>query len=328
MSLRDNLIKSEYRSLKDNVIQDFYIPLLSEAISYKRAVGFFSSTALIEVTKGISNMAMHGGKIYVVASPYLSDEDIEAISKGYLNRNKVIEDALLRQLYNEHTDYYSSERLNLLANLIAYDILDIRIAYMENKSGIGMYHEKMGIIEDVRGYKVAFSGSMNATAAAMSINYETIDVYHNWGEENDIKRVELKEKAFDSIWNNSEPNIQVLEFPNISKALIDKYRRKSPNYNIDIEQFSKKSNSKLSFVREYIDVNHKTVGARVPNSVDLYDYQKEAISEWVGENYRGIYDMATGERVIIVMGAINALKSRVLGTLVNMIHALLRVIRV
>lgn len=35
----------------------------------------------------------------------------------------------------------------------------------------------------------------------------------------------------------------------------------------------------------------------------------------------------TGERVIIVTGCINALRSRVSGTLVNMIHALLRVIR-
>lgn len=38
-------------------------------------------------------------------------------------------------------------------------------------------------------------------------------------------------------------------------------------------------------------------------------------------------DMETGERVIIVTGCINALRSRVSGTLVNMIHALLRVIK-
>lgn len=37
--------------------------------------------------------------------------------------------------------------------------------------------------------------------------------------------------------------------------------------------------------------------------------------------------METGERVIIVTGCINALRSRVSGTLVNMIHALLRVIK-
>ena len=33
MSLKDKRIKSEYRSLIDNVVQDFYIPLLHEATS-------------------------------------------------------------------------------------------------------------------------------------------------------------------------------------------------------------------------------------------------------------------------------------------------------
>lgn len=33
------------------------------------------------------------------------------------------------------------------------------------------------------------------------------------------------------------------------------------------------------------------------------------------KNYRGIFDMATGERVIIVMGAVNVMKPRVSGTL-------------
>ena len=50
MSLKDKRIKSEYRSLIDNVVQDFYIPLLHESTSYKRAVGFFSSSALVEIS--------------------------------------------------------------------------------------------------------------------------------------------------------------------------------------------------------------------------------------------------------------------------------------
>lgn len=41
MSLRDLKIEEEYRSAKDDIINEFYIPLLSESISYKRAVGFF-----------------------------------------------------------------------------------------------------------------------------------------------------------------------------------------------------------------------------------------------------------------------------------------------
>src|SRR5699024_98239 len=115
MSLKDVIIKDEYRSLIDNVVQDFYIPLLKRAVVYKRAVGFFSSSSLVELSKGIATMAEKGGKIQIVASPYLSDEDIEAIRKGYSEREKVIEHAVLRQITGEKLDYFSMQRLNLLA---------------------------------------------------------------------------------------------------------------------------------------------------------------------------------------------------------------------
>lgn len=240
MSLKDKYIKNEYRSLLDNVVQDFYIPLLKEAVSYKRAVGFFSSSSLVELTKGIASMAERGGRIQIVASPYLSDEDVEAIKKGYAAREEIIENAVLRQISDEILDYYSMQRLNLLACLIAQGVLDIRIAYTEGKNGIGMYHEKMGLIEDADGNVVAFSGSMNESATAMSINYETIDVFRSWGDENERERVLLKQNAFQSIWTDSEPNIKVVEFPRISQVLIDKYKRSAPNFAVDDEQFDSK----------------------------------------------------------------------------------------
>ena len=306
MSLQDCSIKSEYRSLIDNVVQGFYIPLLHEAKTYRRAVGFFSSSSLVEISKGIAEMAQNGGKIQIVASPYLSDEDIEAIKKGYADREKVIESALLSQLSEERMDYYSVERLNLLANLIADGIMDIRIAYTEDASGIGMYHEKMGIIEDTQGNKVAFSGSMNESATAMSINYETIDVFRSWGDPNEVERVKLKENAFCSIWNNCEPNIEVLEFPSISQALIEKYRRKSPNFDVDFEQFhpGKKNANPVPDVPNM----RAFYGARIPDDISLHQYQKDAIASWVGENYRGIFDMATGTgKTYTGLGAISKL---------------------
>lgn len=290
--LNEHNVKTEYRSLIDNVVQDFYVPLLHDAVSYKRAVGFFSSTSLIEISKGIAEMARHGGKIQIVASPYLSEEDIDAIKKGYADRDEIIETALLNQLSDENTDYYSMERLNLLANLIANGILDIRIAYTEGKNGIGMYHEKMGLIEDANGNKVAFSGSMNESATAMSINYETIDVFRSWISETEKERVTLKENAFYSIWNDCEPNIHVMEFPKISQALIDKYKRTEPNFEIDNDQFNPQKRISKNDCSDMTLEN--PVGARIPRSITLHDYQKDAITTWVGENYRGIFDMATG----------------------------------
>ena len=138
MSFKDCKIKQEYRTLADNIIQDFYLPVLHEATIYKRAVGYFSSTALIEVSKGISELVKHGGHIQLVASPFLSKDDVEAIDKGYRLRDEVIEDALLRELSDDHGDYFSQKRLNLLANLIQTGVLDIKIVFTETANGIGM----------------------------------------------------------------------------------------------------------------------------------------------------------------------------------------------
>ena len=304
MGLKDHKIKSEYRSLIDNVVQDFYIPLLREAVTYKRAVGFFSSTALVEVSKGIAEMASEGGRIQLVASPYLSDEDIEAIKLGYENRDVIIEKALLEQIKEEPSDYYSMERLNLLASLIADGIMDIQIAYTEDKNGLGMYHEKMGIIEDSLGDKIAFSGSNNESMTAMSINYETMDVFRSWGDPSEIERVRLKENAFYSIWNDTEPNIKVVKFPNVTYEFIERYRRKAPNFDIDDLQFRKRMLLYSSLI-DSANYDGAPFGARIPNDIELRPYQKDAITAWVGENYRGIFDMATGTgKTLTGLGAI------------------------
>lgn len=304
MSLRDIKIKREYRSLIDNVVQEFYIPLLNEANVYKRAVGFFSSSALIEISKGVASLAKKGGRIQIVASPFLSDEDVKAIKEGYAARENVIERALIRQL-SPGADYFSMKRLNLLANLIADGILDIKIAITEGLDGIGMYHEKMGIIEDIEGNKVAFSGSMNESRTAMSLNYETIDVFCNWGNSGDEERVLDKENAFTSIWNDFEPNIKVMEFKNLNQEIIKRYKKSSPDFEIDEEQFQEK-------FPEYCKANDnstdKTIGPRIPVDIELFDYQKEAIVNWAGENYRGIFDMATGTgKTLTGLGAVSQL---------------------
>lgn len=317
MSLKDYEIKSEYRSLIDNVVQDFYLPLLHEANIYRRAVGFFSSSSLVEISKGIADMAKNGGKIEIVASPYLSDEDYKAIKEGYANRREIIENALIRQISDKPSDYYSMERLNLLANLIANGVMDVKIAYTDKNGELGMYHEKMGLIEDKEGNRVAFSGSMNESMTAMSINYETIDVFCDW-KGTESERVKLKENAFYSMWNDAEPGLKVLEFPKVTDALIKKYQRKEPNFNIDREQFNQDVIiGKRAKIHDAVEC-----GPRIPVDISLHDYQNEAISSWVGENYRGIFDMATGTgKTFTGLGAISKLSEDLGGELAVFIVA-------
>ncbi len=305
MGLRDYNIKIEYRSPKDNVVQEFYLPLLKEANVYNRAVGFFSSSALVEISKGVAALAENGGHIKMVASPYLSPEDIEAIKKGYSDRDKIIEKALISQLEEEPTNYYAKERLNLLASLIADKVMDIRIAYTENDKEIGMYHEKMGIIADSNGDRVAFTGSMNESSMAINFNYETIDVFKSWGSETDLEHLLLKEKAFDAIWKNEEKTIIVREFDNLTDAIIEKYKKNPANFEIDKAQFPVVKKQKEE---NESNISIEPLGARVPDTIKLHEYQDTAIANWVADNYRGIFDMATGTgKTFTGLGAISKL---------------------
>lgn len=290
MSLRDIQIDSEYRTLSCDMANDFYIPMLGEAILYKRAVGFFSSSALAAISAGIYELYENGGKIQLIASPRLSSEDIEAINDGYQQREEIIKGALKREL-EDCTDFCQQNRLNLLATLIAKGILDIRIAVTIGKKGIGMYHEKMGLIEDIEGNIVAFSGSMNETDTAIHDNYEAIDVFCSWIS-TDHKRVERKNQAFLKMWDGLDENICVMKFPEIEKEFIEKYQMG------DIDAKSLKEGWAAYHVKP-------TFGLVKPEWLNLYDYQQEAIKNWQANDYCGIFDMATGTgKTLTALGAV------------------------
>lgn len=305
MSFQELDIKNEYRSLLDSVAKDFYIPLLSKAVKYQRAVGFFSSSCLVEISKGISELAKNGGKIQLVASPYLSDEDVEAIKSGYAMRDQVVKDAVRREMIEGKTPFEKA-RLNLLANLISDGVLDIKIAFTEDSDRMGMYHEKMGIITDAEGNRVAFAGSMNESATAMTLNYETIDVFCSWKGEED--RVVAKENAFASIWNDTEPNIKIIEFPELKQEIIEKYKRSVPDFEIDKKEYSPDIDTVL-----HTDLGIYTeYGPKFPEWFKLHDYQEEAITEWQKRDYRGIFDMATGTgKTYTGLGALTTLSKNI-----------------
>lgn len=292
MGFRNLEIKKEYRSLQDNIASEFYIPLLSESILYKRAVGFFSSTSLAEISKGITGLVRNGGQILLVASPYLSEDDLQAINRGYELRNQIIEHALTVAL-EEPKDQFEESRLNLLANLIAEERLHLKIAFTERDQMLGMYHEKMGLIYDSNDNVVAFSGSMNETGTAMTLNYEAIDVYCSWKE--DAERVDVKEKAFNKIWNNSDPNIQIIDFPKLNQEILRRYRKGPSDLSIDEKEYFQKTTQ----------YRIKNEGPFLPGDIQLYDYQLEAIDKWGQQGYRGIFDMATGTgKTLTGLGAI------------------------
>lgn len=280
MSYEQLNILPSYKTNRNDIVKEFYLPVLRKSVLYKRAVGFFSSTALVELSKGLAELVKQRGKIKFIVSPLLSPEDIEAIQKGYDQRG-IIESALLRQ-FEEPKNNSEEERLNWLATLIAIGALEIKVAFTPPSRRGGMYHEKIGIVYDEQGNKIAFTGSMNETINAFHNNYESIVVFNSL-ESKDFSRVETLERDFDSLWAGREDNITVLDFP---KALRDKLLSfKKPTCDLTLDD-------KLEIEAEEYFI--KPGEPCIPKGVDLHKYQKDAIQAWGEAGYRGIFDMATG----------------------------------
>ena len=285
-----NLLK-QYKTYKHNIVKEFYTPVLQEAVLYQRSVGFFSSTALIELTKGISGLIKNHGKIQFIVSPYLSSEDVEAIRKGY-EKKKIIEQALLRE-YKEPENYFEEERLNMLSHLIEDGILEIKVAFTPPDKSIGMYHEKVGIVTDAVGNQIAFTGSLNETINAFYNNYESIVVFNSWEESKNYAR-EMQED-FELLWNNEDKDLEVIEFPNVIKEKIKTNQKPRINYEIDEEE----KNDEITVAKGI---------PTLPKGFILREYQEDAIENWKANNYRGIFDMATGTgKTYTGLGAITKL---------------------
>lgn len=291
MSFKELKLNTEYRSSIALTSRDFYAPILKVASKYDRAVGFFSSSSLVHIAEGLLPFVNNGGTMRLVASPILSKEDVEAIKKGYEKRESVIAGAVERELY-EPKNFRDSERLNLLANLIADGRLDIKIALVENNKNYGIYHEKMGIFFDEEDNKIAFSGSNNETYTGMDINYEAFDVFCSWENEADAKRADTKANAFEKIWNGLDPKVSTYVVPEVKEYILQKYMTAKVDYQVFDEKDFEPTDDIVS--SDEISKSDEVYGARVPDHVDLHQYQEDAIDTWQEKGFHGIFDMATG----------------------------------
>lgn len=296
MSFADIQIKPSYQSYEDDILGDFLIPVLKEAKTYDRAVGYFSSSSLICLSKGLYRFVQNHGKIRILCSPQLTEEDFKSIRKGYDER-LVVEQALLKSLLDQEVFQESSKnRLSFLSKLIAEGIADLRIAFSES----GIFHTKIGLVSDNDGREIMFTGSLNETEAAYCKNFETIDVFSSWLDLEAKKRIQSKRKFFDSVWEGQFHGIKVIRSELIENTLIKKYLRKNDSFpnqdDVDISEVT----------RHKKQIKSDKLFADFP--CHLRPYQKNAIREFINHNGRGIFDMATGTgKTITALGAIHAL---------------------
>src|SRR5579884_1918080 len=84
--LRDLSLKPVYRSESDNLLEDFYLPALRQAVRYDRAVGFFSASMLSYAAQGVSALAERGGRMRLIFGAMIEEAEADSIRAGYVQR--------------------------------------------------------------------------------------------------------------------------------------------------------------------------------------------------------------------------------------------------
>ena len=261
MNFKDLLIKKSYINQgTDNFVDCLLNPALKLAKTYRRSVGFFSSSVFKLIINALPSFIRNGGRVNLIVSPSLSEDDIAAIQLGYERKEDLINRRFFED-FNSEIKCFDDASLEVLSELVARDILDIKVASVKND--VGIYHDKLGILIDKDDNKIVFYGSPNSSVNAYQNNYEKVRVVRSWvAGEGDSVDDEVTE--FDKLWDNQNEFLDVYNFmDSIKKSILNV---------IEERKFIKKNSEPIK----------------------LFDYQENAIQKWVENGYNGFYIMATG----------------------------------
>ena len=280
-----------YRSFSSDFDREFMIPSYQQSIILDRGSGYFSLKSLMLSMDGIIQFLGNNGRIRLVCNPELSQSDIDFIELGNSLEPSHITADLIRVI--DSTGELSAEevkKMDVVCNMIAEKRLIIKIAFMPK----GIYHEKFGIFQDEIGNMVYFNGSVNETVSAKLRNMESFTVLKSWDGNESTIREEVA--YFESLWNDQNPDVQVISFPDaVQKHLFENYK-KSKSLEAAISHYNGQPNS------------HE--------KRELWEYQKRAVNEFVANGYRHFYEMATGTgKTFTAIKTIERLRNEILNNL-------------
>lgn len=233
-SLEDIDWQPTYSHEDGNLVDLFFNPALLRSCLYQRVTGYFSASVLALAGRGLDGLIANGGRMELIAGCTLSPDDVRRIEDGYKLREILITSLGERLgLMSDHSAL--REKLGRLSWMVANRFLDVKLAVPRGPDGKfhpenGLYHAKAGILTDLQGNRLIFTGSINETESGWRHNCESFTVSCSWRGEWDMKRVQKTGEYFSMLWNNTAQSAVVLDFPEaLKQKLLKNYPPKAPD---------------------------------------------------------------------------------------------------
>jgi superfamily II DNA or RNA helicase len=289
--LRKLKLKAHYSSEEDNLYEDFFAPALSNAKRYQRAVGFFSLGVLLNAPAAMSQIIETDGKIELIFGKLVSVDDFEAIKAGVTQPWTEEELPKFEELIASNPGTLLEYRVRLLAWLFAAGKLEMKVATRP----VGMFHQKIGILEDAFDDVVSFSGSMNETMYALDpqFNSEEISVFKYWNA-GQKEYVESHQEAFARLWSGETGSFTVISsIPEAIDAGLNLVADRFP----DRPTTQEEDENVRSFIRSKTGQGKSKPA--VPETLNgrpfgMRPHQVSALRAWSENNCNGILELATG----------------------------------
>lgn len=332
MGFNKKEIKFNYSTDEDNVLRDFYIPILAKSISYDRAVGYFSSQGLLKYLQGIDGLVKNNGKMRLIIGDTLSDDEYYAIknSGNYQDVFKRL-DSTWSEVFSKSETELENYRLQIFSWLLNRGFLEIRYAFRRR----GLFHKKIGIVKDANGLVIAFSGSMNETSNALISNKKNPDgnseefsVYPSWKQEIFESLGQPKVDAFERVWNYSESNTITIDLPSHQYEYIRSIYsdRKPPREGVE-DKWSKVFDDMLESQK---NEPNDFLQPRIPkfigeNKYQIREHQINALKKWQKNDYQGIMALATGagKTITSIHGAVKTAEKNRIALIVSVPYQVL-----
>jgi superfamily II DNA or RNA helicase len=291
--LRDKDFKYRYSTGRKDLPFDFCELALSNSTKFDLGLGYFSSACINVLSVGFAHFISNGGNMRLYINQYLTEDDYNLLQN---NDTINFEERILQSFYSLKTTFSKRDEhfFKCLSFLIQNKRIEIKIVVP--KDG-GLAHEKFGIFTDENNDKVAFTGSMNLTAAALVKNIETIECTCSWKSEDSQERIDASEQDFSEIWTGANEHVSVFPAKKFCQEIVKTYPKvDSDELLLQEKEIIKKLSNKSAGDTELVPTKRII---REPHFPDKYPdgalpYQIQAYEAWIKNGKQGIFAMATG----------------------------------
>lgn len=277
----------------------FYLDGLANSNEFNLLLGYFSSSAINLLSVGFASFISKGGKMKMVINHLLSSKDKEAVEKATGESiNKVFDLTDVVSL-GRVLDEYDTHFFECLAYLISEKRIEIKV--IKPKSGRGIAHYKSGVFSDGQDF-VGYKASCNFTLYGLSENLEELEAFLSWENGRSNKLIKKQLKLIDDYFKEKDEDVDYIPVSEIEVVLKDRFGKKDINeLLVQEEQLLRKKQSLISnpklkktIAKLFNEIEIIRRSPRFPYKEGPREYQINAYNNWVANNYKGMFAMATG----------------------------------